>query len=194
MRKLPLLLLALPAGALAAPVSITVTGGDGRPLAGAVVEVQSARAPAASTALPGPFAMAQKDIAFQPRVLIVPVGAAVTFPNRDQVRHHVYSFSTPKRFELKLYGRDETRAVIFDKPGVVAVGCNIHDQMSGFIIVTDTPYTAQSDARGRVSFDVPAGAARVTIWHPSIRAPGNMVMQGTTVGLGGLATTIGTRR
>ena len=65
----------------------------------------------------------------------MPVGATVSFPNRDKVRHHVYSFSAAKKFDLKLYGRDETRSVVFDKPGVVALGCNIHDVMSGFIVV-----------------------------------------------------------
>lgn len=194
MRRLPLLLLALPVSALAAPVTITVTGPDGKSLAGAVVAVRTPRAPAASTALRGPFAMAQQDIAFQPHVLIVPIGAAVSFPNHDKVRHHVYSFSATKKFELKLYGRDDPRTIVFDRAGVVALGCNIHDQMSGFIIVTDTPFTAQTDARGRVSFDVPTGAARVTIWHPSIRVAGNMVEQAMGVPAAGLATTLGTRR
>ena len=83
--------------------------------------------------------MAQENISFSPHVLIVPVGATVAFPNHDRVRHHVYSVSKPKKFDIKLYGRDETRTEAFDKPGVVALGCNIHDQMSGFIIVVDTP-------------------------------------------------------
>ena len=193
--RLPVLaVLCLPTAAMAAPVTSTVTGVDGRPLAGAVVEVASPRAPAPATGFVGPFAVAQQDIAFQPHVLIVPVGAAVSFPNRDKVRPHVYSFSAPKRFELKLYGRDETRAVVFDKPGVVALGCNIHDTMAGFVIVADTPYAAQTDARGRVTFDVPAGPARVSVWHPSIRAPGNTLAQPATVAAGGLATTLTLRR
>jgi len=95
------------------------------------------------------------------------------------VRHHVYSFSAAKPFELKLYGRDETRKVRFDKPGVVAVGCNIHDSMVGFIRVVDTPYAGKSDAAGRVVVrDLPAGPATVTIWHPYAKAPrGEIVRQ-----------------
>ena len=106
--------------------------------------------------------MQQHNIAFDPHVLIVPVGSTVGFPNLDKVRHHVYSFSKVKKFDLKLYGRDETRSVVFDKAGVVALGCNIHDSMSGFIIVVDTPYAMKTDANGRVVIaNVPAGSATV---------------------------------
>ncbi len=181
----------LPGLALAAPVTIRVIGADGKPLAGAVVQVTSARAPAAARTLTGPFVMAQQDIAFQPRLLIVPVGAAVTFPNRDKVRHHVYSFSPAKRFELKLYGKADVPALTFDRAGVVALGCNIHDSMSGFIIVVDTPYAAPTDAQGRVVFgDVPAGPVHVSVWHPGIRARGNTIEQPATVAAAGLSTTV----
>ena len=168
--------------AQAAPVTIDVRGPDGRPLPGAVLMVDSPRTPRGPLRLPGPAAMAQQNISFQPHILIVPVGTSVSFPNHDRVRHHVYSFSKPKRFELKLYGRDESRSVLFDKPGVVAVGCNIHDAMSGFIWVVDTPFAAQTDAAGRVVFaDVPAGAAVLRLWHPSIRAPDNVLRQAVTI-------------
>ena len=110
------------------------------------------------------------------------------------MRHHVYSFSTPKKFELKLYGREEARSVTFDRAGVVALGCNIHDSMSGFIIVVDTPYAAQTDAAGRVTFDAAPGAAKLSLWHPSIRAANNMLAQPATVGAQGLATTLTVRR
>lgn len=184
-----LLLGAVPAAA--ATVSVTIRGADGRPLAGAVVQVASARAPAAATGFTGPFVVAQKDIAFSPHVLIVPVGASVSFPNRDRVRHHVYSVSAPKRFELKLYGRDETRAVIFDRPGVVALGCNIHDSMAGFIVVVSTPYAAQTDAAGVVRLEgVPPGPVTLSAWHPSLRSPGNTMMQAQVVPAAGLAATL----
>jgi plastocyanin len=193
-RILAAALLSLVAGAgHAATVAIDVRAIDGKPLVGAVVTVESAKPGAA--AVRGQYIVEQKDIAFQPRILIVPLGATVGFPNRDKVRHHVYSFSKPKKFDLKLYGREEARTVTFDKPGVVALGCNIHDSMSGFVYVTATPYAALTDGTGRVSIaGVPAGAARVTVWHPSIRSPGGTASQSITVTPGGFSTTFALHR
>ena len=177
----------------AAGVTVTVTGSDGRPVQGAVVTVTEPGVPSAAPR--GPYVMAQQNIAFAPHLLIVPVGAVVKFPNFDQVRHHVYSFSTPKKFELKLYGRDETKSVQFDKPGVVAIGCNIHDSMSAFIFVSATPYVAITDAAGRVRLNVaPSGRATLAVWHPSVRAPGNSRSQTLAIPAGGLVTTISTAR
>lgn len=117
------------------------------------------------------------------------------FPNQDRVRHHVYSFSAPKKFDLKLYGRDETKLVTFDKPGVVALGCNIHDAMSGFIFVTSTPFAAISDASGHVTINgVPAGRTTLRVWHPSVRAPGNTLSQSAIVAASGLSTSVSVRR
>src|SRR5258706_807227 len=113
--------LGMPEMVQAASVTIDVRGADGRPLSGAVVLVDSRSGPAVPIGFPWPYVIAQQNISFQPHVLIVPVGATVNFPNRDAMRHHVYSFSRPKRFELKLYGRDETRSVTFDTPGLVAL-------------------------------------------------------------------------
>ena len=183
--------LAAPAAARAANVTIEVRGADGKAVPGAVVMIDSPRAPPGPIRFPWPMAMAQQNVSFQPHVLIVPAGASVTFPNKDKVRHHVYSFSKPKKFELKLYGRDETRSVVFDKPGLVALGCNIHDQMSGFVWVVDTPYAAQSDAAGHlVIANVPPGGAGLRLWHPTIRAPGSMMQQAITIGPAGFATTL----
>jgi hypothetical protein len=110
---------------------------------------------------------------FHPFVLVVPVGATVSFPNLDPTRHHVYSFSAAKKFELKLFARDQSRSIKFDKPGVVALGCNIHDGMSAFILVADSAWTSRTDANGRVRFaDVPLSAGSVSVWHPYLRAPG----------------------
>ena len=179
--------------AQAATVTIDVRGSDGQPLADAVVMVETAGAPRAP--LRGPYVMEQKAIAFQPHVLLVPVGASVAFPNRDPVRHHVYSFSKAKKFDLKLYGKEEQRSVVFDTPGVVALGCNIHDQMSGFIVVTQTPFAAKAGASGRVVLtDVPAGPATVRVWSPSIRSAGNTLSQSATIPATGFATTIAIRR
>jgi hypothetical protein len=114
--------------------------------------------------------MEQRQMQFRPFVLIVPVGGEVAFPNHDPFRHHVYSFSPAKTFELKLYGHDETRTVRFDKPGVVALGCNIHDDMSAFIRVVDTPFAAKTGTGGEaVIHNAPQGAAVLGVWHPYVR-------------------------
>ena len=111
--------------------------------------------------------MAQQKKQFVPEVLVVPVGSEVRFPNHDTVRHHVYSFSPAKKFELKLYTGTPANPVLFDRPGVVVLGCNIHDQMVGWILVVDTPYYAQTlAATGKAQIDdVPAGSYRLRTWH-----------------------------
>ena len=146
----------------------------GKPVANAVVTVRpqgfSSRGP---IHFPWPYRMAQKDMQFEPFVLIVPVGAEVAFPNLDPFKHHVYSFSPAKTFELKLYGRDETRTQKFDRAGVVSLGCNIHDDMTAFIRVVDTPFAIKSTARGEaVIRDIPAGPATLTVWHPYMKTRG----------------------
>lgn len=180
--------LALPSTARAADVVVDVRGADGKPLAGAVVSVETPRGGAPVPR--GPYMIEQRDIAFRPDVLIVPVGASVVFPNRDKVRHHVYSFSKAKKFDLKLYGREEARSVVFDQPGIVALGCNIHDRMSGTIYVTASPFTVRVGTDGRAALSgVPAGAVTIRVWHPSIRAPGNTLARAATVAATGFATT-----
>ena len=123
--------------------------------------------------------VSQKDLQFRPFLTIVPVGADVSFPNLDPTKHHVYSFSPAKKFELKLFARDQSRTVRFDKAGIVALGCNIHDQMSAFIVVTDSAWTARTNSQGMVTFaDAPNAPARVSVWHPYLRAPGGQLQQG----------------
>ena len=179
---------ALPVAAHAAPVVIDVRGFDGKPLPGAVVTIETPKAPGVTVR--GPYMIEQRDIAFQPHVLIFPVGATVGFPNRDRVRHHVYSFSKARKFDLKLYGQEESRTVLFDRPGVVPLGCNIHDSMSGFVFVTATPFAELTDQAGHVSITgVPPGTATVRVWHPSIRAPGSTASQPIDVAATGFATT-----
>lgn len=113
--------------------------------------------------------MDQVNKQFVPHVLPVRVGTAVSFPNSDDIRHHVYSFSEPKRFELKLYSGTPSKPVVFDRPGTVALGCNIHDRMLGYIRVVETPYFGMPGADGRISFeDLPAGEYRVEVWHPRL--------------------------
>lgn len=173
MRFLPvsLALLALaPSVATAKQIEVSLKSTAGAPVADAVVTfTPAAGASGRAARVAGPYVMAQQNISFAPRVLVAPVGAVVSFPNKDKVRHHVYSFSGAKRFELKLYGREETRTVTFDKPGVVAVGCNIHDRMSGFIVVVDAPFAAKSDASGKVLLsEVPDGPGVLTVWQPDV--------------------------
>jgi plastocyanin len=158
----------------AADLNVTLRDKAGKPVKDAVVSVEAAGvAPARPE---GGYQVVQQHLQFDPFVLIVPVGADVAFPNKDTVRHHVYSFSPVKPFELKLYGRDAAvRTVHFDKPGVVALGCNIHDSMVAFIKVVSTPFAAKTDAAGHVRLrGLPAnGTATLKIWHPYLRALAN---------------------
>lgn len=168
--------LILPGAARAATLTVQVTDKLGRPVAESVVLVRPAagRQDAGPVRFRWPLVMRQRNIAFDPHTLIVPVGSVVTFPNHDSVRHHVYSFSPAKRFELKLYGKEEQRSVTFDKPGPITMGCNIHDKMSAFIYVSDTRYVGLTGAGGSATIEnVPAGPVTVTIWHPYQKGKGN---------------------
>jgi plastocyanin len=152
----------------AATLAVHVTA-VGHPLANAVVTAV-ARDPAATAhvARTRPKAtMVQQFQQFDPFVLPIEVGTTVDFPNRDSFRHHVYSFSPAKSFELKLYGGDQTETVTFDKEGVVALGCNIHDNMLAYIDVVGTPYFVKTgiDGIGTIS-NLPAGSYTITVWHP----------------------------
>src|SRR5207247_9615376 len=114
--------------------------------------------------------MQQQTTSVVPLVLALPVGTAVTFPNRDNIRHHVYSFSSPKRFELPLYMGTPAAPVLFDKPGVVVLGCNIHDWMVGYIYVSATPYFGKTTEDGIARLaDVAAGPYGARVWHPRMR-------------------------
>lgn len=180
----------------ATSVTVTVQGADGRPLRDAVVSIRSQATPAGTPArFAWPMQITQKDIAFSPYVLVVPQGATVTFPNKDKVRHQVYSFSKAKKFELKLYGRDETRSIRFDVPGTVALGCNIHDEMSAFIRVVDTPFAGRTDAQGRLTIDgIPGGGATITVWHPEAKAKNGEFVAPLPLPASGAVTKIVTMR
>jgi len=165
----------------AADLSVVVRTAKGAPVANAVVLVTPAGGGAAPARYDAPLRVSQADLQFDPFVLIVPLGAEVAFPNQDHVRHHVYSFSPAKSFELKLYGHGAAPTVRFDKPGVVALGCNIHDRMTAFLRVTDAPYAARTDASGRAILSgLPAGAATVTLWHPYLKAKGGELTERVT--------------
>lgn len=160
----------LAASAQAADVQVQVQDASGRPLADAVVFLESEQARRQVRPVAG-LEMAQNHKQFVPQVLIVPVGSEVRFPNHDTVRHHVYSFSPAKKFELKLYTGTPAQPVRFEQSGVVVLGCNIHDQMVGWVLVLDTPYYAQTSASGQAALStVPAGRYRLRTWHARLPA------------------------
>jgi len=126
--------------------------------------------------------MDQKNRMFIPHVLAVQTGTAVRFPNSDDIRHHVYSFSPAKPFQLPLYKGTPANPVLFDRAGVVTLGCNIHDQMSAFIVIVDTPYFERTGGDGRATLrDVEPGKYVVHVWYPEMRdepPPGNITIVG----------------
>lgn len=145
------------------------------------VEVRDARGNAVSDAVvyavpeakPAPptrrAVMDQKNRMFVPHVMAVQTGTPVSFPNSDNVRHQVYSFSPAKKFQLPLYAGTPAAPVVFDKPGVVAIGCNIHDQMSAYIVVVDTPHFALTgDGRAEIR-GLSEGRYEVKVWHEGMR-------------------------
>ena len=106
---------------------------------------------------------------FVPRISAVPVGTPIRFPNYDQIRHHVYSFSPAKSFEIPLYKGVPAEPIVFDKPGVVTLGCNIHDWMQGYVLVTEAPFFAVTDEKGAAKLALPVGTVRLRVWHPNLK-------------------------
>ena len=152
---------------LAAPTKVTVSDASGAPLVDAVVSIEvSGARPLAATGTQAE--MGQRGRSFVPTLLVVQTGTAVSFPNFDTVRHHVYSFSQAKPFEIKLYAGTPAAPIVFDKPGTAVLGCNIHDRMTGFIHVVNTPHFAITRADGAAALDVPAGDHTLQVWHPQL--------------------------
>lgn len=150
-------------------VDVEVLGEDGQPVPNvAVFVVQDGVAPGPPAAVPA--VMDQVDTRFVPHMLVVQRGTNVEFPNSDVIAHHVYSFSKPNNFVLPLYKGDAHDPVVFEHDGVVTLGCNIHDQMLGYIVVVDTDVYGTTDSQGRVqlSIDDAATAYQVRIWNPRI--------------------------
>lgn len=173
--------LAAAGNARAATLVITVQASDGRPLQGAVV---TAHAPDGPARKPQPIkaVMDQVNRAFAPDLLVIPVGSTVTFPNSDSVSHQIYSFSPAKRFKLPLYRGKPYPPLPFDQAGVVTLGCNIHDDMLAYLVVTDAPYFGRTDKSGAWSAEVPRGRYRVSIWHPRMRDAETDLERELTVG------------
>ncbi len=157
---------ALPAAA--APVEVRALSSDGRPLPDAVAWLDSPAARAAARPQAA-TEIEQRQRRFAPRVTVVTPGTPVQFPNRDTVRHHVYSFSPAKKFELKLYSGTPAQPVVFERAGIAVLGCNIHDNMVAWVVVADTPHQGLADASGvaRIA-DAPAGRYTLRVWHPGL--------------------------
>ena len=185
-----LLAVAAAFAATAATVTINVTDADGKPLPDAAALLE----PVGSKAVVKPLADVQISQArrqFMPRVTIVTTGTPVTFPNFDTVRHHVYSFSPAKTFELKLYAGVPNTPVVFDKPGIAVLGCNIHDNMAAWVVVADTPWFARSADDGHARIDnVPAGSYRLRVWHPGLGANVEPVASSLAIGAADVAQSV----
>jgi plastocyanin len=158
--------------AAAAPLEVTVRNAAGVPLADAAVY---------ATALSGPtetrgktMSIEQVDREFIPFLSVVQAGTTVAFPNRDPIAHHVYSFSPARPFEIKLYKGSPPHRVLFDKPGIVVLGCNIHDWMLAYVLVVPTPYFARTDVKGHARIELPAGSYELRAWHPLQKAEAAM--------------------
>ncbi len=185
MRRASLLLLLslCTAGGMTAAGSLTVTvkTAKGELLADAVVSLTPldhtpTLVPATDTVI------AQEDKEYEPFVTPVVVGTRVVFPNRDSIQHHIYSLSKPKRFEKPLYASGAEESVVFDQPGVVVLGCNIHDWMAAYVLVLTTPYFAKTSDSGRIELaGLPAGRYQLEAWHPRVTKPDRREL---TVGAG----------
>ena len=150
----------------AASLQVTVKDNGNNGVENAVVYATPVAGLSAAERQAEPRVIDQVDKEFVPHVAVFQKGTTVAFPNHDNIRHHVYSFSEAKTFEIPLYKGTPTDPVEFDKEGVVSLGCNIHDWMWAHILVTDTPYFAMTDAQGKLVIDdLPPGEYRVKVWH-----------------------------
>jgi plastocyanin len=175
--------LAVSSSAHAALLAVEVLDAAGKPVADAVVYAEAEGAVGGSGAVARSMPQVeieQKALKFVPLVTAIQTGSAIMFPNKDTVRHHIYSFSTPKPFEQKLYSGVPDKPVVFDKPGTVVLGCNIHDRMLAYVVIVDTPYFAKTDANGRATIDGPPGKYRLKTWHADL-ATGDKPEQAQTL-------------
>jgi len=148
-------------------VECTVLDSSKKPVSNAVITLKTA---GVKPPVPAHFSVQQKGTQFEKEIVIVPVGSTVNFPNKDQVRHHIYSHSVAKKFEIPLAETYSAPPITFEKSGFVAIGCNIHDWMITHIAVVDTPYYAQTGLDGSAVLDrIPDGTYTVSVWHPASR-------------------------
>lgn len=165
--QIALCTISLTGSVLVAATTITLVDEQGRPYVNAVISVETAGEESIPSAPPQqPAIMDQVNSQFAPTTLVIEQGRTVVFPNSDNIRHHVYSFSQPKPFEIKLYAGDSVPPVQFDKPGIVVLGCNIHDSMLGFIYIKDGKPSWQTDKSGQTN--ITTTQSEVLIWHPDL--------------------------
>ena len=154
-----------------AGIAASVSDEAGRPVEDAVVVAVPTDGGVRVPPRPREGIVDQVDQEFTPKVTAVLVGTPVRFPNHDNVRHQVYSFSPAKRFELPLYAGVPAEPVVFDKPGVVVRGCNIHDWMVGYVYVSESPYFAKTGKDGKALLtELPPRAYTLRVWHPQLDA------------------------
>jgi plastocyanin len=154
----------------AATIEITVKDAKGQAVEDAALWAMPKPGPA--PARKREAAISQRDKTFIPSVTIVQSGTAIQFPNQDPIRHHVYSFSPAKVFEIKLYAGTPVAPILFDKPGEVVLGCNIHDHMIAWIYVVDTPWFAKTAKEGTARIEgLPAGDFDLYLVHHDEVAP-----------------------
>ena len=167
-----LMLAALPATMPAGEVRVEIRDAKGVPVADAVASLTPLDAPVKATPPAEPVLIVQEGEEFRPHVTAAVAGTRVSFPNRDAVQHHVFSVSKARRFDLPLYRGEPREPVLFDQPGVVSLGCNIHDWMSAYVVVLATPHFARSGADGAASIaNLPSGRHRLEVWHARAKAP-----------------------
>ena len=151
--------------ASAGTLSVQVIDNAGKPLADAVV-VATAEEGVAMPRMLKPAEIEQRGLKFLPLVSVIQTGSRISFPNNDKVKHHIYSFSPAKKFDQKLYSGVAAAPQVFDKAGLVVLGCNIHDRMVSYVKVVDSPWFAKTDAAGVARIEVPAaGKFTVSAWH-----------------------------
>ena len=172
--------------AAASDLSVTVLDAGGAPVADAVVTVRAVDRPAGTAPSPVRRTIDQQALAFIPYLEVFRPGDEVVFRNSDRTRHHVYSFSPVKSFEFVLAPRESSPPQPLPDTGVVAVGCNIHDQMITYLYVTDAPWFARTGADGKARFDgLRAGDYEVRAWQPRLRPGRAEPMQRVSLGADG---------
>lgn len=147
-------------------IKVLVTSSENLPLASMIVEVETTQTNKQSAARKSVAVMDQIDQQFFPHILVVEKGQAVSFPNSDDIKHHVYSFSPTKTFEQQLYKGKSADPILFEQPGIVELGCNIHDWMQGFIYVAKGEQYAITDQDGVANINIDGELTRIHVWHP----------------------------
>ncbi|MBT8079460.1 MAG: methylamine utilization protein [Gammaproteobacteria bacterium] len=156
--------------ARASDLDVSVVDRDGKPVPNVAVYAVPLGEASGGSAATATATMNQIDVQFHPHILIVQQGTAVSFPNTDTIAHHVYSFSDPQQFDLAIYKGDLHPPVTFDRPGLVTLGCNIHDNMLGYILVVETDMFGKTNNVGQATLPLNrSGEFKVRIWSPRIR-------------------------